>query len=150
MGLPYDSSQPWSVNIDDLASKLESVLRERATTRPTIAPFPSTNVPSLIEANEQALANFDKETQTIQWQASAARNGYLWFDPDSLRTPTVALDGQAQEWRREAAKRGKIVKPEEYAESRHSATHLPPLQVRRAPAGYKFPSKDAGSGYPRV
>ena len=129
--LKYDPAFPWSVNIDDLASKLESVLRERSKTRETILPYPNTDVPSLIQWNEDALANFDRETQTIEWQASAAREGMYWFDPDTLRIPTVALDGEAMEWRKEAKKRGKIVQPEEYHKSRHSATHEPPLMVRR-------------------
>jgi hypothetical protein len=131
MSLPYDPDFDWQTNIDDLASKLESVLRERSKTRETIAPYPSTNIPNLIEHNDAVLKSFDRETEIIQYQASAAREGYLWFDPETLRTPTVALDGEAMEWRKQAAKRGKIVRPEEYFESRHTAINEPPLMVRR-------------------
>ena len=127
----YDPQFPWSVNIDDLASKLESVLRERTKTRQTILPYPNTNIPALLQENEDALAIFDRETEVIQYQASAAREGMYWFDPDTLRVPTVALDGHAMEWRKEAKKRGKIVEPQEYHKSRHSETHTPPLMVRR-------------------
>lgn len=130
--LPYDDPDfDWKTNIDDRASKLESVLRERSKTRATIEPYPNTDVPSLIQENANALANFDRETQVIEWQASAAREGMCWFDPETLRVPTVALDGEAMEWRKQAMKRGKIVTPEEYHESRHTAIHEPPLMVRR-------------------
>jgi hypothetical protein len=129
--LDYDPTFPWSVNIDDLASKLESVLRERTKTRATILPYPNTNIPALVQENEDALANFDKATEVIQYQASAAREGSLWFDPETLRVPSVALDDRTMTWRREAQKRGKLVSPAEYYKSRHSATHTPPLLVRR-------------------
>ena len=55
----------------------------------------------------------------------------LYATLSSLRVPTVALDAEAQDWRKQAAKRGKIVRPEEYSESRHTAIHEPPLMVRR-------------------
>ena len=96
MSIAYDPAFDWKTNIDDLASKLESVLRERTKTRETILPYPSTNVASILEENANALANFDRETQIIRYQASAARDGYLWFDQDSLRVPTVALDAEAR------------------------------------------------------
>ena len=130
MSLPYDPDFDWQTNIDDLASKLESVLRERSKMRETIAPYPSTNIPNLIEHNDAVLKSFDRETEIIQYQASAAREGYLWFDPETLASPTVALDGEAMEWRKQAAKCGKIVRPEEYFESRHTAIDKPPLMVR--------------------
>jgi len=147
--LTYNPAFDWATNIGDLASKLESTLRERTKTRETIAPFPVTNNAQCIEMNEQELANFDKETQVIAWKAAAAREGYLWFDEETLRIPTVALDGETQLWRREAQKRGKIVRPEEYFESSHTFTDEAPLVVRRG-AYPGIPSADPQSGLRRV
>ncbi len=130
--IPYDSNFDWATNIADLASKLESTLRERSKTRKTIEPFPSTDVPACIEGNRIVLETFDQETKLIEHQASAAADGLFWFDPDGLRVPTIALDGATQAWRREAAKRGKLIAPEEYHKSRHSAQNEPPILVRRS------------------
>jgi hypothetical protein len=131
MSIEYYDHQTWDQNIQALAGHLEAMLRERSKTRETIAPYPSTNLPNLIEHNDAVLKSFDHETELIGYRASAAREGLLWEDPDLLRTPEVALDRNSQKWRAEARRVGAIVRPEEYFESRHTAIHTPPLMVRR-------------------
>ena len=96
MSIQYYDNQTWDQNIQALAGHLEAVLRERSKTRETIAPYPSTNIPNLIEENDAVLKSFDHETEIINYRASAAQNGYLWEDPDLLRTPEVALDRNAK------------------------------------------------------
>ncbi len=144
MNPPYDKAFSWDVNVADLASKLESVLRDRTSEREHLADFPATNVPALIEANEDKLRHFDEATQLIEFQASAARDGYLWCDPDELRTPTAALNKVMQEWREQARKRGRIVRPDQYFKSIHS-NQDGPLLVRRGEPAAQFGRGEPGT-----
>lgn len=121
----------WAENIERLASKLESVLRERAKTRETIEPYPS-NMPVLVQANLDAVAVFDAETALLEIQHQAAAAGFLWFDPDSRRIPTVAMNKKLQVWVTEARCIGKLRQPSDMVESPHSFSREAPLMVRRA------------------
>ncbi len=128
----YSESQPWSVNIDDLASKLSSILRERAKTRETIHPYPNTTIPTLVQANLDEVYTFDAETKLVEWQAIAANEGMFWWDPESTKVPAVTMNRKLMTWYREANKRGKLLYPEDMVESEHSFSHEAPMMVRRS------------------
>ncbi|MGO9111947.1 MAG: hypothetical protein ACLP9L_22200 [Thermoguttaceae bacterium] len=127
----YDPKFDWQTNIQDLASKLTAILAERAKTRETIHPYPNTTMPVLIQANLDAVATFDAETQLIQWQALAAKRGMLWWDPEATKIPVVTLNKKLQEWFRQGNKRGKLLYPQDMVESAHSFSHESPMMVRR-------------------
>ncbi len=149
MHIDYRDNQTWDQNIQSLAGHLEAKLRARDKERETAAPFPSTNVPACQEQNANVLAEFDAETERLGHCASVAREGYLLVDPDALRTPTVALDRNAQRWISEAKREGRILYPDQYEPSIHSEINTPPLMVRRGkPAA--IPAYDAQSGFSRV
>ncbi len=127
----YDPHFSWQQNIEDLASKLRSILAERAKTRETIHPYPNTTVPTLVQANLDAVDVFDAESKLIGWQALAAERGLLWWDPESSKVPTVTLNRKLMEWFREANQRGKLLYPQDMVESAHSFSHEAPMLVRR-------------------
>ena len=128
----YDPAFDWQTNIQDLASKLTAILVERAKTRETIHPYPNTTMPTLVQANLDAVATFDAQTQLIQWQATAADRGMFWWDPEATRTPVVTMNKKLMEWYRQANKRGKLLYPQDMAESAHSFAHEAPMMVRRS------------------
>ncbi len=127
----YIPAFTWEVNIGRLASKLESVLRERAKTRESIEPYPG-NMPVLVQANLDAAAVFDAETSLLEMQHRAAVQGYLWFDPESRRIPTVSMNKKLQAWVTEARSIGKLMHPDDLTESPHTFSPTAPLMVRRA------------------
>ncbi len=132
MSLPdYLPAFTWEVNIGRLSTKLESLLRERARTRETLEPYPS-NMPLLVQANLDAVAQFDAETALVEKQHQAAVQGFLWFDPDSRRIPVVAMNSKLQVWIKEARSIGRLMHPADLVESPHSFASAAPLMVRRA------------------
>jgi len=126
----YINTFTWEVNIGRLASKLRSILAERAKTRETLEPYPS-NMPVLVQANLDAVSTFDAETKLLEWQALAAERGLFWFDPDSRRIPTVAMNQKLQTWVTEARSIGKLLYPQEMTVSSHSFSDEAPMMVRR-------------------
>lgn len=128
----YNPAFDWETNIADLASKLASLLRERAKTRETLAPFPNTDIPSLIQANINAVDVFDAETRLLEQQHAAAAEGSFWWDPRATRLPGVTLNPTLMEWWKQANQRGKLVHPDELVVSRHSSSDKDPMLVRRS------------------
>ncbi len=138
MHIEYRDNQTFDQNIQSLAGHLEAKLRDRTKERETIEPFPSTNVPSCIQANQEALANFDAESERIGHRATAAREGYLLVDPDDLRIPLTMLDPKARKWKSEARREGRILTPAQYAPTMHSFSGESPLLIRRGEPATQF------------
>lgn len=145
----YDPKFDWQTNIADLASKLESLLVEREKTRETIHPYPNTNVPTLAQANEDAVAQFDAQTELLSQQYGAASVGMFWWDPDSTKVPTVSLNRKLMTWFKEANQRGKLMYPDELRVSAHKFGPEP-LLVRRDRAPSEITPADPQAGYRRV
>src|SRR5271166_3437801 len=104
--LPYDSNQPWAINIADFASALESVLEERTGTRRLLnkiyndhvgevtqeetkrveraglSPFGFHASGMFAEGNSAAVREYDALSLLIADQLDYAREGFFWCDPD--------------------------------------------------------------------
>ncbi len=145
MLIEYRDGETWDQNIQTLADHIEAKLRARDEERKTVEPFPSTNSPACAQANVDALADFDRESERLGHCSTAARSGYLLVDPDDLRIPLTMLDTKARKWKSEARRAGRILTPDQYGPTRHSEVNTPPLMVRRGGPESQFGRGEKGS-----